>query len=303
MNAQHLAWDDIRHFLAVASQGTLSAAGEALGVDHSTVLRRIQGLEAELGARLFDRSQRGYAPTQLAEDLLPIARRIEDEMNTLARHAAGADQTLRGVVRVTTVGDWADVFSRYLDDFFLSYPGIRLEVELTAAVQNLSERRADVAIRAGFRKPSESDVVPLHVADLGFGLYASEAYLARHGRPRRLADVARKHRIVSGIGMAQQVTKVFFPDPPDDSSVYRTNDLTHALAAIRAGVGIGSLVCAVGEADPQLTRLFKPKKMGALWVLYHRDLRRNARVRAFVNFIVAALRADADLIEGRPRRG
>jgi DNA-binding transcriptional LysR family regulator len=298
MNAQSLVWDDIRHFLAVATAGTLSGAGASLGVDHSTVLRRIQGMEDKLGARLFDRSQRGYAPTQLAEDLLPIARRMEEEVVAFTRHASGADTTLRGKVRVTTVGDWALVCARYLHDFYEKYPRVQICTSIDERPVQLGEYQADVAIRPVTRAVHEPDAIVVEGAPLAIAMYASHGYIARHGRPRRRRDVV-KHKVISALGRAAQMHTPYFGDVPEENVVYRGNNMTDLFTALQRGFGIGVTMCALGDADPGLVRLFKPDIIGSLCVLYHRDLRRNARVRAFVDHMVEYIRRDADLIGGK----
>jgi DNA-binding transcriptional LysR family regulator len=297
MNSQ-LDWSDVRYFLAVATHRTLTAAGVALGVDHSTVLRRVQGLEKELGARLFDRSQRGYAPTQLGEDLVPIARRIEDEMLTLSRHAAGADKTLHGRLAVTTVSDWGDIICRHLRGFYEKYPGIELGVHLGERVLRLGDREVDVAIRPSMSDPSEPDVIARSVCGIGTALYASCEYLELHGRPRRRSELAR-HKLITGDRLLERLSKRHLADVPDENIIYRCNNMSNLFSAIRHGFGIGVSTCWQGDSDRSVVRLFKPIVVGDLWIMYHRDLRRNARVRAFVDHMYDALSSEADLVEGR----
>jgi DNA-binding transcriptional LysR family regulator len=300
MCTQDLPWDDVRYFLAVARAGTVSGAGKALGVDHSTVLRRIASLEARLGTRLFDRQARGYVPTPLAERLVSVAGRIGDDMHAFSRLALGADQTLRGEIRVTTVVDFGDLVCKHLRGFYERYPEVRLRALIGERILRLGDREADVAIRPAFERPSEPDVIARRVCSIATAAYASRDYLARHKRPRRRRDLVA-HAMIVGSGPFERIPLVRWvvDNVPEQRLVYRSNNFANQVTALRAGFGVGVAPCWLCDPQPDLVRLLEPEVVADLWIVYHQDLRNNARVRAFVDHMHAGLEQDADLLEGR----
>ncbi|HJU30330.1 MAG TPA: LysR family transcriptional regulator, partial [Hyphomicrobiaceae bacterium] len=151
MNAQP-SWDDLRVLLAVARHGSLSGAARALGVNHSTVLRRVAALEAAIGTRLFDRLPGGYALTPAGDDMHMVAARLEEEIAAAQRRLAGRDAQPSGTVRVTTIDILAlYVLPRHLTSFRAAYPGISIELVIAETPFSLTRREADVAIRATTR--------------------------------------------------------------------------------------------------------------------------------------------------------
>ena len=141
-------WDDLRFALAVASGGSLAAGGRLLGVNHTTVLRRIAALEKRLGARLFDRLPSGYALTPLGEELIEAARGIDERINRLALKLAGADAGISGLVRVTTTDTLAvSLLPEILAELKAAHPAVEVELATSNLFVNLTRREADVAIR------------------------------------------------------------------------------------------------------------------------------------------------------------
>jgi DNA-binding transcriptional LysR family regulator len=153
-------WNDLRSFLAIARQGSLQGAARTLGVNHSTVFRRLNALEARLGARLFDRSARGYALTAGGEHMLASAERVEDEILGLEHRLLGGDVRLSGTLRVTTTDTLVHgVLGPHLRAFQTAYPAIELELITGNAFFDLYKREADVALR-----PSRHPATPWSVA-------------------------------------------------------------------------------------------------------------------------------------------
>ncbi len=301
MAARSFEWSDLEIFLATARGGTLAAGAGALGLDASTVQRRIGKLEAALRTRLFERSQRGYALTAAGEELYQHALGMEEHLVTARRRVVGRDATLEGSVRVATVDDLAVVvLSPIVRTFRDAHPNVTVCVDVRESFADLAKQQADVAIRFG-AKPPDGDVVAKLVARVGVGLYASRAYLSEHGRPKRLEDL-REHVIVRGEegagGMPMEREMSRWADPA--KTAFRSRSLFARLGAIRAGVGIGFLGCFMGEREKDLVRLpfAFPDAASNLWLLVHVDLRRNARVRAFVEHTYAALVAERSTFEG-----
>lgn len=294
MNARLFDWADLEIFLAVCRGGTLAAAAQILRVDASTVQRRIGKLEGGLRTRLFDRSQRGYSLTAAGDQLFTHVRGMEQEALAAQRKVVARDDSLEGTVRVATVDDLAiAVLSPILRSFRKQNPNVTIDMDIRTGFADLARRQADVAIRFGGRLP-EAEVIAKRVSRIGVALYASRAYLKEHGRPARLEDLAR-HAIVRGdermSGLPIEKLMDRYGDPANIA--FRSNSFLVRLAAIRDGVGIGFLGCFMGERDTGVERLpFRfPDEAGYLWMLVHVDMRRNARVRAFVEHTRAAMLA------------
>jgi DNA-binding transcriptional LysR family regulator len=298
MNARLPPWGDLEIFLAAARESTLAAAATVLDVNASTVQRRIGKLEAELGTRLFDRSQRGYGLTSTGEELLEHVLAIEQEVLAVGRRIGGRDQILEGVVRVATVDDLAvHVLSLILRDFRRAHPRVTIDLDIGPGFADLARQQADVAIRFG-AKPQRGDLIVKHVARVDVALYGSRKYLRAHGHPKTL-DGLRDHTLVrGGVQMAALPMERIMDRHGDDArTALRSNSMLARVTAVRDGAGIGMLACFMGERERSLERLdFRfPEAASDLWMLVHADLRRNARVRAFVDFVHDALRAQRDL--------
>ena len=304
MNSAVDNWDDLRVFLATTRAGTLARAGEALGVNQSTVFRRIGALEDRLGSRLFEKRGRGYVLTATGERLAALVARMEDDVHTIERELVGSDQELRGDVRVTTADTIAmRLIGPYLAEFASECPGVRVSVNVDNRLYVLGRGEADVALRPGAR-PVEQDVVPRRIGAISGALYASADYVARYGRPRRRADLAH-HRI---IGVDESLAHVRYARHIDNlvgdaAVVMRCSSLLTQCMAVEQGLGIAALPCFMLDRQPHAVRLFacEPELDNELWLVVHRDLRRAARIRAFVDSMSRQLEADRALLEGKAR--
>jgi len=275
-------WDDLRFFLAVAAHGSMSGAARALGVNQSTVHRRVAQLEGRLGARLFERRTQGAALTAAGERMLPRARQVAEEVDALRRSVRGADAALTGTIRVTTVLELFQVLAPWFAAFREAYPRIELTVLTDPRVLSLQRNEADIALRPG-APPTEPEVVGRRLVPLGLAVYGSPAYLERRGRPTSVealtghdwvAFLSAGGRSVAAPGGARVVAQV-------DSRLGQQ-------AAVRAGIGLATLPVFMAEQAAGLERLFDVPVDGLfLWLLFHRELRQTARLRAFVHFLQA----------------
>ena len=178
---QESDWNDLRSFLAIARAGSLQGAARILGVNHSTVFRRLNALEARLKVRLFDRSARGYGLTGAGEHMLASAERVEDEILGLERRLLGGDVRLAGTLRVTTTDTLAHgLLGPHLRAFQAAYPAIELELVTGNAFFDLSKREADVALRPS-RHPGDA-MVGRRLGEIAVALYGTPDYLAARGR-------------------------------------------------------------------------------------------------------------------------
>lgn len=280
-------WDDLRYFLAVASEGSLSGAARVMRVNPATVSRHVDALEQRLAVRLFDRRQDGYLTTPAGEKLLERARIIEDEMFALSRAFDAEDQGLTGTVSVTATESLTVPFLiPNLPRLRERHPGIRLQLVSDYRMLNLSRREADVAIRLA--RPEQGDLVVRRIGEMGFGLYASQAYLDTAGTPRTTGELAG-HAMIDWLDGYPETKPVswFREVMGDRPPVFATNPASGRLAAARAGMGITLVPCMVSEGWSGLVRVLPEVEIPAvdLWLLVHRDLSRIARIRAVLDFI------------------
>ena len=287
-------WDDIRFFLAVVRAGSLSAAARSLAVDQSTVFRRLRALESDLGTQLFDRRQHGkYELTVAGESLYHRAGEIESATFNIEREVQGRDLQLSGRIRVTTPEDIAVILlPRLLADFHRRYPSISIELLTANRFFNLSRGEADVAIRPG-EHGAEGRIVPKQVCSICFGLFATETYLGGQGMPRNAADLDHHHLIGGSAELGDLPFDQFVAERRDPSEAYGSNSLMAQRAMAEQDIGIAFLPEFVGEHSDRLVRVLPRLRVdsGQIWILHHDDLRRAARVRAFVDYMYDALRA------------
>lgn len=289
-------WDDLRMFLAIARTGTLSGAAKQLGVNHSTVFRRINGFEDGLGVRLFERLGTGYALTIAGEEMRASAERVEREIDRLDRRITGQDLRLEGTLVVTTTDTVVEnMLGPYLAAFKQAYPGITLDLVLDNQHINLSKRQADVAVRPTMSPPET--LVGRRIAGLAFAPYAAKTYMK--GRTDELA--ALDWLAVDDSLAHLAADKWFRKTLPGAHVAMRTNSLLGILHGCEAGMGAALLPCFMGDTRKKMLRLggIIPQAASAFWLLTHEDLRHTARVRAFMDFMGDALMAEVDLLEGR----
>ena len=293
-------WDDLRSFLAIARAGSLQGAARTLGVNHSTVFRRLNALEARLGVRLFDRFPRGYALSAAGEHMLASAERVEEEILALERRLLGGDVRLAGTLRVTTTDTLAHaLLGPHLRAFQAAYPAIELELITGNAFFDLSRREADVALRPS-RHPGDA-MVGRKLADIAVALYGARDYLAERGRPQSEAELAGHALITGDASLAHlPATRWLARHVAPGTTVLRCNSWLTQCAAARAGLGLVALPCFLGDRAPELVRVLPPEPSlaGELWLLTHPDLRRTARVRALMETLARGLRRERALLEG-----
>lgn len=285
-------WDDLRLFLAIARAGTLAGAARALGVNHSTVFRRLNAMEAGLEVRLFERLPEGYVPTSAGEALWRRAERVEEEAQTIERELSGQDVRLSGRVRLTTTDTLANGFLAPLfRDFCERYPGIELELLIVSAFLDLARREADVAIRPTEAPPE--NLIGRKLGAIRWGIYGAHDYL-RQRSP--LTDPSRPeaHRFIGGNEQIGHLASSRWLNErvPTEAFALRTNSVVAAMGAARAGTGLAVLPHYMARQEPELECVLAigPEVATDLWLLVHPDLRHSARIRAFMAFAVETVR-------------
>jgi DNA-binding transcriptional LysR family regulator len=296
-----IPWDDLRYVLAVAAEGSLAGAARALGVNHTTVLRRVNAFEERLGLRLFERLPTGYFLTSGGAELIEAARLMEDTVVALERRLAGQDRRLAGAVRVTTTDTLVDtLLPPILAAFRAKHPSIQVELILSNEAFNLAKRAADVAIRPADNPPE--GLIGRRVSAIAFAIYAGRGYLAQTGKMEDLSKHAwlAPTDELSTTSVAQWMRVAL----PQAEIALKANSLLALRQAAAENLGLAALPCYLGDSSNDLIRVRPPipAMATALWILTHEDLRRSARVRAFTEFVAAAIARQRPLLEGtKPR--
>ncbi len=292
-------WNDVRHFLALARLRSVRAAGQALGVSHSTVARRVEALEERLAARLFDRTRDGYILTAAGRQMLPVAERIEQDMAALERGLVGQDERLSGEVSLTCCDNFvASLLLRDLSEFCARYPDIELRVHIDSRHYNLAKREADIAVRALLRggQPPEyligQKLVPLVLASYVGAAHAEARDPVHEGADARW--LAFEDRVIH----EAMIAETGYAALPSWGGI---SSMELMIEALREGMGIARLPTYVGDAAAGLRRLSRPdlQHVADLWMLSHPDLRANARFRATRVAVAESLRGRVALFEGR----
>jgi len=293
---EQLDWDDLRFFLAIARNRTLSAAARVLGVQQPTMGRRLAALEARAGTRLLGRTPTGYVLTEAGEAVLGHVERIEAETQAISRQIAGHDIRLDGSLRLTTVETLAAfVLAPILAEFRDRHPLVELEIVANTRSLSLLKREADVALRvAPFR---QADIVVRRMGRLGYGLYASQSYLDRNGTPDWTASadhslITTEHDLMDTPEMVY--LRALFPQAR--LALASNSRLVHRQAAA-AGLGIACLARYLGDTAG-LVRLqpSNPPPARDLWLGLHADLRHTPRIRAFTTLLATGLAAASTVL-------
>lgn len=277
--------DQMLAFLAIVRTGTTLGAARRLGVDHSTVARRLTRLEAVLGVRLFDRSPRGLAPTEAAAALIFHAERIESELITAASLSAKASQAT-GPVRLATpeiFGTW--LVAPNLAQLSERHPGLVLELAPESRSISLSKREADIAIT--LRQPPKGRLVARKLTDYRLGLYGALASL----EPGSLTSPAELsgQRFVSYIDELLDYPELSTLDQalPGATPIFRSSSSAAQQSAVAAGVGLGMLHVLAADQDPRLQRILPDmiEVRRSYWLVVHADQQRTPRIRAVITFL------------------
>ncbi|RAI45862.1 LysR family transcriptional regulator [Rhodoplanes roseus] len=300
-----LAWDDFRLIKAIADAKTLPAAATLLDINHSTVFRRLGQIEAALGTPLFERHRAGYAATAAGEEMVALARRMDDDVASFTRRIVGQEVSPSGELRVTTNDSLlVHLLTPLFAKFRKACPDVRLDIVLSNQALNLSKRDADVAIRATDSPPET--LVGRRAASIAWALYGCAGEFP-DGPPADEAALFGRDWIALGEHLASlEAVKFVRARVPPERIAYRVNSVLGLAEAVESGLGIGHLPCLIGDARPALVRLAPPDPALAadLWLLTHPDLRHAPRVRVFLDFLAAELAKLRRFIAGEePRAG
>jgi DNA-binding transcriptional LysR family regulator len=293
-------WNDFRYFLAIARAGTFAGAARELGVEHTTVARRLTALETALGARLFTRGPDGLSVTAAGRDVLPLAEEIAERAQAIERRVFHEDSRVEGTVRVSVSEALSGYLVKQSAALRARHPGLSVEMQVGNHSSDLLRGEADLAIRA--RPVTEPDLVARKLVSAGWSLYASVEYVARRGTPPSPETLCGHDVIAFDDSMAGTPGGLWFGAHAKGCNVaLRGNSVIAVLNAAICGMGVAVIPCFLGEPEPRLRRL-TPRILGArdIQLVVHPDLGRVARVRAVMDFIVELFERDAALWTGLP---
>jgi len=290
-----LTWDDLRYALCVSNEGSLARAAKVLGVDHTTVGRRVEAAERALGVRLFLRASTGYTLTPDGERLLAPMRAVEAAVHTVTRAAEARSEGLTGLVRVTSPETFGvSWLAPQLAAFGLHHPGVNVELTPSGKVLDLGRGEAEIAVR--FHRSRTQNLVVQRVAEVGYGLYASHAYLAEHPLPT--PDDLRAQRLLLPPGRSIEGDWVA-RWAPGVRPAFASELSVALLAAARADAGVAVLPRYLGDPEAALCRIPLPDPPSEpVWLTVHEDLRDAPRVRAVLAFLGERLRAARVVLRG-----
>lgn len=283
-------WNRARAFLVTAEEGSLSAAAKALGVSQPTLSRQVAALEEELSTALFERGGRGLELTKNGLELLAYVRAMGNAASSLSLAATGRATSIEGEIAISA----SEITAAYILPPILhrlrnQYPGIRIDLVASNEASDLRRRVADIAIR-NFR-PTEPDLVARKVGRFSATLYATPEILTT--LPSPLPDELREARFIGFLSNNAAYTSALANRGirlKADHFVARTdNHLVH-WQMTKAGIGIGMMPVELGDAEPGVERVFEDKVFGGdVWLVSHRELRMNLRVRTVFDFLVCEL--------------
>ena len=296
-----IRWNDLQIVLAVAEHGSASQAAGLLGINHSTVIRRINDFEATHGVKLFERHPTGLKPTRAGHALLDASRPIEGAVLNIEREILGQDLKLEGDIKVTTTDSIADrVIGPHLKSFRDAHSAITINLIVTNTRLDLPRLDADLSVRPSRNPPD--DLVGRNVSGMAFTIYAQrEAYVSWQQMPE-------SERPWIGVSLALNNSPVgawMQPIDLNNQIITRGNSFVTLRELAASGLGLTILPCFLGDCDERLIRIEPPIKdiETNLWVLTHRDLRNSARVKALSDHLARGLRRQRDLLEGRTYAG
>ncbi len=292
-----LDWDDLRFLLAVARAGRVSLAAKRLGVDHSTVIRRIGVLEEALGARLVDRGPTGYELTDRGVTLVAAAEQMESLALTALDEIAGVDAQISGAVRIGAPDGFGTLFlAPRVGQLAVQHPGLEIQLVAMPRVFSLSRREADMAI--SLSPPRSGRLVTTKLTDYRLGLYGAASYLGRMGSPATVEDLPG-HRFIGYIDDLLYTPELDYLAEihPGIRAGLRSAGLVAQLQVVKAGYGLCVLphFVAAGEADLVPVLAAEVSLTRSFYLLTHGDLKDLPRIRAVGRFVTDETRAARDL--------
>ncbi|TPG20928.1 LysR family transcriptional regulator [Sphingomonas koreensis] len=297
---QPVQWNDYQDFLAIARAGQLARAAAQLGVDATTIGRRLRRLEARIGQTLFEQTREGQVLTEAGEALLVQVEAMQRAAERI-RENPGTGKSLSGLLRVSVSEGFGTWFvAHHLHDFVDRYPDLIVDLAATSGFLSPSKRETDVAVLLA--RPAAGPVVAGKLADYRLRLYGGASYLETHGAPASRADLAR-HRLVGYIPDLLYAPELRYLGEIDEAlaPTVRSSSINAQYRLIQSGSGIGVLPRFIGDADATLTPLLPDIDITrSFWIVTHKDTRQLQRVRVFKAWLIETVRRHRRKLLGFP---
>ena len=280
------SWDELRTAFEVARLGTLSAASTALGLHRATVARHIEALEQRLGAKLFQRSARGYTPTEVGEDLLRVTSVVAEQFSDFESRTRGRSAELSGDLIVTSVELIAPPIVAACRRFRAENPKTRIRYRVSAELLKLEYGEAHVAVRAGPR-PKHPDNVVQPFLTLHSGLYAHRDYIEGGGRPQSVAQLQGHDWVMPEVGHRAYPFSAWVREHVGSPRIaFESSNERILFQAIAAGLGLGFVPEPLARANAGLLEILAPRKVWDVnfWLVTHLDMHRSPKVQSFLQF-------------------
>jgi DNA-binding transcriptional LysR family regulator len=294
-------WNDLKYLLAVARHQGSAAASRALGVNQSTVQRRLVELERCTGQALVQRHPSGYRLTSFGEQLLPLAQQVEMSVVALTQRIEAFQNDVTGVVRLTCPEPLVYRISKstLLERFHARHPGLQVEFVTSDKYLDFAKGEVDIALRSG--DTQDNTLVGRKVGDSLWAVYASPKYIARRGQPNGVDDLERHGWVGFDDTMADHRAVTWLQQvAPNARYVARNNSVLGLVYSAKAGLGLAALPTALGDAEADLVRVLGPiPELSRIWrVLTTQELRHTPRVAALFDFLVDEVDALRPIITG-----
>jgi DNA-binding transcriptional LysR family regulator len=295
-----LSWDDLRVIKTIGERGSLMDAAIALGLNHSTVSRRLSAIEATLGVALFARRRAGYVPSGAGMEILALSNRIDQDIQAALRRVTAQPQNLSGELHIATSDALLlDFLTPVIAAFLAEHRGIQIDVMVGNHALNLARGDSDIALRATLSAPG--NLFGRKLATIAWAIYGRRDDCPSSGGIPREA-LYEKMWVSYGKGLSSLKAHGYVgANVPRHNIVYHSDSVYGVAAAIRNGIGVGFLPCMHGDLDPGLIRVspVEPTVYDELWLLTHPDIRRSPRVSAFMAYCGKAIESRRDFIEGK----
>lgn len=292
-----LDWNALKFILKVAESGSTAKAARSLGVNATTVMRRITAFEQAFGTVLFRKKQSGYETTLECDALVEQVRQMEDRARTIHDDILHSDMIMRGTISVSTVDSvMISVLGPCFESFARIYPNIDVDISMSTDRVNLNRKDADVAIRAT-RKPPEN-VRAVRLSGLAFCIFGAVG-CSEEFRQKSYSDLAW---IGPSGALKNAPINEWMKNNIQPKSIRLTADTFQSARALaEAGAGSVILPCCLGDTSPGLARLSEPlgEMDTELWIMIAADLDQSPRINLFVEHVQKAVLEQRALLEGR----
>ena len=293
-----LDWGDLKIILALSRGGSVAAASRILGVDSSTVSRRLSAAEDALGSVLVLRGGREFRFTAEGQTALHVAQAMETSILSATASIKAAKQAIEGKVKITTVGTFFHFLNPLCAILHKQYPNLHIEIDDTDKMSNLAAGDADIGLR--FAMPTEPDLIARKAFDLGWCVYASKDYAAQYGLPKTESEL-RDHRLILFTESRHHLKGFAWMEQfkTDEERFARVNTTSVALRSVLSGIGIAAMPCYEEDQHTNIVRVFpEPFHFQTAYIVYHESMRDTARIRIVADAMMDYLQNQKKILQG-----